>query len=427
MRKKVLVFPAGSEIGLEIHRALSLSKDIELFGVSSNTSNHGCYLYKNYIEINSFVDDGEFLSALNSIIQAEQIDFIFPAHDSVVLKLAENQDKLNCQLIGSPLETCRICRSKKNTYELFCNKIDVPKVYDHIDLDTFFPVFLKPEVGQGSKGTYLAQTFEEVEIFLRRDSSLMILEYLPGKEYTVDCFTDRFGNLRFVGARERIRISNGISAHTRPVTNESFSRIANIINNTLTFRGAWFFQLKERSNKEPVLLEIAPRIAGAMGLYRNLGVNFPLISIYDALNLDIEINYNTGFNLEMDRAFINRYKFDYDFKHVYIDLDDTVIIDNSVNSWMITFFYQCINKGIKIHLISRHNGDLKEYLVKHKIESIFDSITLLNRFEDKADFIKEKPAIFIDDSFSERFKVKQKLGLPTFDIDSIECLIDWRV
>ena len=47
--------------------------------------------------------------------------------------------------------------------------------------------------------------------------------------------------------------------------------------------------------------------------------------------------------------------------------------------------------------------------------------------EEKVDRIKEPSSIFIDDSFSERARVKRKLGIPVFSADAVESLIDWRV
>ena len=38
-----------------------------------------------------------------------------------------------------------------------------------------------------------------------------------------------------------------------------------------------------------------------------------------------------------------------------------------------------------------------------------------------------RQAIFIDDSFAERRKVHQTLGIAVFDVDMVESLIDWRV
>ena len=90
-----------------------------------------------------------------------------------------------------------------------------------------FPVFLKPDIGQGSKGTVLVQCAEEMNFYLDNNRSLLVLEYLPGTEYTVDCFTDRNGELKFVGARERARVANGISVNSRKVMNDDeFIQIA---------------------------------------------------------------------------------------------------------------------------------------------------------------------------------------------------------
>lgn len=125
--------------------------------------------------------------------------------------------------------------------------------------------------------------------YLKKDPTLLILDYLPGKEYTIDCFTDRHGVLRFVGPhRERARILNGISVNSFPVKDPVFSNMAEVINKNLKLRGVWFFQVKEAKDGELGLMEIAPRVGGTMGLTRNMGVNLPLLTILDAM--DTEIN-----------------------------------------------------------------------------------------------------------------------------------------
>ena len=110
--------------------------------------------------------------------------------------------------------------AQRATYERFAGILRVPAMHAPEDEDLRFPLFLKPDVGQGSKGTHLARTREELAFYLARDGSLLVLEHLPGDEYTVDCFTDRHGALRFVGGRERIRTSNGIQPDQGE--NESF-------------------------------------------------------------------------------------------------------------------------------------------------------------------------------------------------------------
>ena len=88
MKTNVLVFPCGSEIGLEIHRSLRWSNHVEVLGASSVSSNHGKYVYDNYIEGLPYVEDHHFIDMLNSTISAYDIALLFPAHDSVVLKLS---------------------------------------------------------------------------------------------------------------------------------------------------------------------------------------------------------------------------------------------------------------------------------------------------------------------------------------------------
>ena len=128
MNAKVLVFPCGSEIGLELHNALKWSTHVELYGASS-VPNHGRFVYKNYIDSIPDVTSRDFIAKLNDIVDAYSIDFIFPAHDSVILELLRNQHNLHCRVISSSLETAEICRSKKKTYEYFQGKIAVPAMY----------------------------------------------------------------------------------------------------------------------------------------------------------------------------------------------------------------------------------------------------------------------------------------------------------
>jgi len=421
---KVLVFPCGSEIGLEINAALRHSRLLELWGASSVSSNHGKYVYENYVESFPYIDAPGFLPALRAFIEAKKINFIFSAHDSVVLELAHRQSEIPCKVITSPFATCAIARSKRKTNELLSKHgIRVPKIFEPCEPHLRFPVFLKPDVGQGSKGTFKVTSYEEIQFYRLKDPSLLVLEYLPGKEFTVDCFTDRHGALLFVGARERLRIQNGISVHTKPVSNSSFNNLASQLNKILTFRGAWFFQVKEDEQNELAVLELAPRIAGSMGLYRSLGVNFPLLSIFDAMGQDLKILCNSS-EVEMDRALASRFRTNLNYNHIYIDLDDCIVFGEKVNTAVIAFLYHCLNRGKRLHLLTRHKGNVQETLTQFRLNGLFDTVVHLQQADSKANHITCRPCIFIDDSFSERADVQNTLGIPVFAPDAVESLMD---
>ena len=426
MKKNVLVFPSGSEIGLEIHNSLRWANQFCLYGASSFFSNHSKYVYKNYTDEIKNIFDPDFENQLIELVKKYSIDFIFPAHDDVVNKLAEIRKSLPCVVVTSEIETCRICRSKKLTYNFFKKIINTPKSYSKNNPNLKFPLFLKPDIGQGSKGTHIAYNENDINFYLDKDPSLLILEYLPGDEFTVDCFTNKNGELQFVGARKRTRISNGISVDSSVIFDEKINLIAQKINNNMTFRGVWFFQLKKSTVGSYSLLEIAPRVGGTMSLYRNRGINLPLMSLYDFMDIDVSIIEN-DFPKNVDRALVNRFDNDIEYAHIYIDLDDTIILNNFVNPFVIMFIYQSLNQGKKIHLLTKHKNDIIDTLNRFKIaKNIFESIEQIEAHDLKTNYINLFPSIFIDDSFSERSKVKLHHNIPVFDTNQLESLIDWR-
>ncbi len=426
MKKNVLVFPCGSEIGLEIHRSLAYSAHFKAIGGSS-VDDHGKYVYADYIGGIQDVHTVNLMAKLNKIIKQNKIDFIIPAHDDVVLKLSyeKMRGNLKCGLITSPYKTCRIARSKSATYECFKNITPVPEVYKKPgDIGkNKFPVFLKPDSGQGTKGVYLAKNRKDVDFYLRKDKSLIILEHLPGKEYTVDCFTDRHGKLVYCEGRERKRILNGISVNTFMVKDARFKAVAARINERLDLRGPWFFQLKGDRKGALKLMEFAPRIAGAMGLSRCYGANLALMGLFDAMGKGVKVIKN-GCKIEMDRALVNLYRHDIKYRNVYLDFDDLVVCDGKINPLIISFVFQCVNNKVKVRLLTRHKGDISAALKKARLAGIFDEVIRIKKGEEKYVRIAGKNSIFIDDSFSEREKVHDHCGIPVFDSHMAESLME---
>lgn len=425
-RRRVLVFPGGTEIGLEINRALRYCKEVQLFSAGEHGVSHAPYVFANHFSVSS-VHSPTWIDALNDIILDNGIDYIFPAHDDVVLALARNAHRVAAKVVCSPLNTCEIARSKSKTYMHLQDVVSVPTLYECPEHVAEFPVFIKPDRGQGSQGASVAYNIDELKHYLSMREGLIICEYLPGEEYTIDCFSDRRSGLLFSSARQRIRTRNGISVATRAVRDPVFADMARAIASKLEFHGAWFFQVKRAADGVLKLLEVAPRIAGSMALHRVKGVNFPLLSILEQERVKLSICVNE-IEVEMDRALTNRYRHTLFFETVYIDLDDTLLIGDKVNIPLIGFLYQCINNGKKIVLVTRHRGNLSQTLCRHRLENVFDDIIHLGPGQKKSSAISnDKNAIFIDDSYSERIDVSCVAEIPTFDTSMVEVLFDKRV
>lgn len=425
MKKRVLVFPCGSEIGLEIYNSVNKSTHFQLYGLSS-IDDHGRFVYENYIGGIGFYTDSNFIADLKIIIAKYNIDIIYPTMDSVISHLKFYEEELGVQIIGPSHEVAKICLSKKETYQILGETVRVPKIYSFHDKDLVFPLFIKPNIGYGSRNVSRVDNFSQ--LYSINQEGLILCEYLPGKEYTVDCFTGLNRDLLFIGARERKRTVNGISVNTKTSfeLTEKFKKIANDINSKIQFFGAWFFQIKLDSFGNPTLLEIACRFAGSSAVHRIKGVNFALANLY-LLNGIEPIFLINDFEVESDRALNNIFKIDVNFNTIFIDFDDTIIIDSKVNLDAISLIYFAINFNIEIILITKHKGNLDISLKKYKLENLFDSIIHLKENENKIDFILKMPhnkAIFIDDSFSERQQVFERVNIPVFSVDAIKSLVN---
>lgn len=419
----VLVFPGGTEIGLEINRALRDAKEVTLLSAGQAVPSAAEFRFKRHIDLPA-INDPRCLGALNAAIVEHGIDAIYPAHDDVVLGLASMASSLNAAVITSPLETCAICRSKSATYEALAGTVAVPYVFARGETPAF-PVFVKPDRGQGSSGARRIDTQDELDRVLAAEDDLIVSECLIGEEFTIDCFSDRARGLLYHSARVRTRTRAGIAMQSCLVEDERLSAMARAIGAAMVFHGAWFFQAKIAANGEFKLLEVAPRVSGTMALSRVLGVNFPLLSLFEAAGLPVNIKAFRG-SIEISRSLDNHYRYDKSYSAVYIDLDDTLILRGYVNTRIMRFIFQCINRKIPIYLLTRHRGDLSNILHRYRLASLFDDVIHILDDSPKGMVIKEPDAIFIDDSFRERNAVAECCGIRTFDPSGMECLIDER-
>jgi predicted ATP-grasp superfamily ATP-dependent carboligase len=423
MKKKVLVFPCGSEIGIEVHKSIKHSIHFELIGLSS-VADHGKFVYEKYIEIDGFFTDIDFIHNLNSIIEELKIDIVYPTMDSVISFMVNSRCKINAKIVGPSSLTARVCESKLETYNTLRGVVKCPKIFNQ-DSHLNLPLFLKPIIGYGSRNSFKINSKSQL---LNVDMSKNILtEYLPGQEFTVDCFTGINRELLFVGARNRSRTMNGISVNTKSDSKLTleFIHIAEKLNSTLEFNGAWFFQMKKDKNDELTLLEIACRFAGSSSVHRIKGVNFALANLYLTEGVNPEFLINT-FDVELDRSLDSVYKIDVPYNQIFIDLDDTIIIDDKINTEAISLIFQARNQNIKLILVTKHKSNLADTLNRFRLEGLFDEIIHVEKGQEKSEYLfnrKYKNSIFIDDSFSERKKVFDRLKIPVFGLDSISSLI----
>lgn len=424
-RKRILIFPAGAENALEIYDALRYRVDIELFGASGK-KDFAEYQYdeEHYIEDDFYINHVGFIERFNALLSQYRIDVVIPTHDDIALYLAEHHEEIEAKVLVSEAHTAEVCRHKRLMLELLEDTNCCPhwfKARDEVK-EGDFPLYLKPDIAAGGVGARKVSCIAEVDDSMFSEQ-YVLCEYLPGKELTVDCFTDRKGKLKFVGPRSRDRIQMGIAFRsTAALLTQEVQSIAEIINERLSFLGAWYFQLREDRQGRYKLLEISCRQAGTMTLYRHMGVNFPYLGIMELYGLSGE-SLILEATCQLERRLRTAFKLGIEYNHVYVDYDDTLIVHGKVCGVIIRFLYQCHDERIPVTLLTRHEGNLQRDMDSYALPgSLFDKIICLNAAENKADYVMPG-SIFIDNSFAERKAVGMHCHVPVFDVDAVDMLL----
>jgi hypothetical protein len=418
-RINVLVFPCGAENALEIHQALAHSVHVKLFGASS-VDDHGRMMFSNYAGDLPRINADNFDDAFSALLARWNISLVFATHDTVQEYLANRIQNWNVALVNGDAQTARVSRHKSLTYALFADQPWVPHVYADSGSIHEWPVVVKPDLGQGGQHITIAESVEQVRAALKRVGAPVMVEYLPGEEITVDCFTDRNRQIVWVGPRSRERVKAGISMRCRPLdVSPQILAIASVINERLRLRGPWFFQLKKDPQDQWKLLEISCRVAGAMVTQRARGLNLPLMAVHDFMERSVSALPISGVKL-IERRLATSVELSADFDSVYIDFDETVIMEGCAIPSTMAFLYRMLAKGKRLILLTRHAGDPLAALAHARVDpNLFDEIIHLQQGQKKSASIFGK-SIFVDNHFPERLDVATTCAIPVFDVDALE-------
>lgn len=180
------------------------------------------------------------------------------------------------------------------------------------------PFIIKPSVGNGSRGfrivtdnidesellfnykpnsTYLSESRLDKILSEKAFPEILLSEYLPGDEYTVDCLVEN-GRPLLIIPRKREKMNNGISVSGTIEKNREIIDYCKSILSTLKLHGPIGIQVKYSHENKPLIVEINPRIQGTTVACKGAGVNISALSVSPNLRRgieDIQIKWGTKF------------------------------------------------------------------------------------------------------------------------------------
>ncbi|GMN90420.1 ATP-grasp domain-containing protein [Francisella sciaenopsi] len=274
-KKKILISGAGGSIFPYLFGALEEKYDI--YAMDSDEKIGLIYPNKNII-ISPKVDDPKFNDQIGKIIDDYNIDYYISGIDEEILKAIEIGKDKNISVLSPCSDFVKVSLDK---YELMKSLkdlgiSDIPTVMaDQYTGQFDYPIFLKPNVGRGSRGIKKIESLDQFEAYFILEeyekSEVLVQPYIGGDEYTVSVTVNNLNDLMAV-VPKLVFTKQGITRHAISIQNEKIVEKCRDIVNKMKPYGTFNVQLKIY-NEEIYIFEINPRISTTLVLSVESGVN----------------------------------------------------------------------------------------------------------------------------------------------------------
>lgn len=312
---------AGAPGAAGILKCLEQDNNVHVVSADADPEATGKYLVKEFVCIPT-ADKPDFTDKVLSICREKNIHVLMPLVTKELIPLSQRIKEFELagtKLLVSSTASLEIANNKSRLYEfLQWRGLKIPdfRVVENVEqfqnavAELGHPskqVCFKPSVSNGSRGfRIITEQFNEADIlfnqkpsnvFIRLNDALRVLssahfpellvsQYLPGDEYSVDCLCNQ-GNALLVLPRLRKKMVNGISVKGEFVREDKIIDYCTRIIKELQLHGNIGIQVKANDEGEFLVLEINPRVQGTISASLGAGVNLPLLAVKQELGLPI--------------------------------------------------------------------------------------------------------------------------------------------
>lgn len=254
--------------------------------------------------VTPLIYDNEYISFLLDYCKKQKIDVIISLFDIdlPVLSKAKNEfRKAGVNVIVSDYEFVKICNDKWLTYLFLKEKgfntintyLDINKALFDIESKIIsFPLIVKPRWGMGSISIFIANDFEELNIFYKKikndvknnylkyessqdfDNCVIIQEKIDGQEYGLDIFNDLNGKFVNAAIKKKISMRSGETDCAITENNKELYLLAKKISKCSKHIANLDTDVF-LTDKGPYVLEMNARFGGGYPFSHIAGANLP--------------------------------------------------------------------------------------------------------------------------------------------------------
>ena len=233
--------------------------------------------------------DPGFVAHLLELCRQHAIDVLVPTVDVELLGVARARDRFasaGVRLLLASEATLTICLDKVSLLRACESTVPVGR-YAVMDASFSpdgwaFPMIVKPRAGSGSRGVAKVPSLERLATF-PLDGQLLVQEFLPGDEYSVDVLAAGDGRVVAAVPRVRLKVDSGIAVTARTLHDDELEDLACRVAARVGLSYAANIQFRRSAAGVPTLLEVNARFPGTMPLTVHSGVNMPLLALRDVL------------------------------------------------------------------------------------------------------------------------------------------------
>ncbi len=160
-------------------------------------------------------DSPGFLDHLSEFCCTYDIHLVIPTIDPDLIRLDQIRDEFqkrcpNTRLLLSSSYSIDQARNKNLTKErMRALGVNVPKSISRSEDNDSYPIFVRPADGSSGVGAMKVDSKLDLQWALAKYSNLMLEEFIPGEEYTVDVLCNFSGKALIAIPRKRIKVRAG--------------------------------------------------------------------------------------------------------------------------------------------------------------------------------------------------------------------------
>ena len=233
----------------------------------------------------------EYILALKKIVREHKVGLLVPLTDLDLRSLARRKGEfaeLGCTVMVGSEPMIKICRDKKR----FSNRLlraGMPAIrtfsLEQFRADPFYPCFVKPFHGSGGTATAKIHNGRELRGHVHTfGERLFVQDYVPGREYTIDVYRTRDGEVKSIVPRQRLvvrsgEVDNGVTIRDN-ILIDATMKLVGLIDGLW---GVFCCQCRRPDGSPPYFFEINPRFGGGATLSIAAGANLPLYLLQEIL------------------------------------------------------------------------------------------------------------------------------------------------